>query len=110
MSNRFKIPREIKDPAILLNGNSAKIIEKDKVEAMCDLRDGKKPSARRCGFQKSRSDRWPGTKELDVNSLIRRGTKTRAGQPGAWRSRTILVALAGSWSDRARRLDAKSVR
>ncbi len=69
MSSRFKIPKEIKDPAILLNGNSAKIIKKADAEAKCDLRDGKKPSARRCGFQKVRSDRWAGTRELEVYKL-----------------------------------------
>jgi hypothetical protein len=73
MSSRFKIPKEIEDPAILLNGNSAKIIKKANAEAMCDLRDGRKPSARRCGFQKVRSDRWNGTRELEVYRLTNFG-------------------------------------
>jgi hypothetical protein len=73
MSSRFKIPKEIKDPAILLNGNSAEIIKKADAEAMCDLRDGKKPSARRCGFQKVRSDCWNGTRELELYRLTNFG-------------------------------------
>jgi hypothetical protein len=66
MSSRFKIPKEIVIPVILLNGKSAKIISKSDALAMCDLSDGKKPSARRCGSQKARSDLWPGTRELEV--------------------------------------------
>ena len=73
MSSRFKIPKEIKEPAILLNGNSAEIIEKANAEEMCDLRDGKKTSARRCGFQKVRSDRWEGTVELELYRLTNFG-------------------------------------
>jgi hypothetical protein len=73
MSSRFKIPKEIVVPVILLNGKSAKIISKSDAQAMCDLSDGKKPSARRCGSQKARSDRWPGTELLEVYKLTNFG-------------------------------------
>jgi len=69
MSSRFKIPKEIVVPVILLNGKSAKIISRSDAQAMCDLSDGRKPSARRCGSQKARSDLWPGTRELEVYRL-----------------------------------------
>jgi hypothetical protein len=66
MSSRVKIPNDVEDPALFFEGNRARIIEKRKAEAMCDLSAGKNPSARRCGSQKVRSDRWTGTRELNA--------------------------------------------
>jgi hypothetical protein len=73
MSSRFKIPIEIAVPVILLNGKSAKIINKADADAMCDMGDGKKTTARRCGFQKVRSDRWDGMRQLEVYRLTNFG-------------------------------------
>lgn len=66
MSSRIKIPDDIADPALLFEGNRARVIEKSKAEDMCDLRDDRKPSARRCGSQKVRSNLWSGTRELSA--------------------------------------------
>jgi hypothetical protein len=66
MSSRVKIPNELEDPALLFEGNRVRVIEKCQAEAMCDMSSGKKTSARRCVSQKVRSNRWPGTIELNA--------------------------------------------
>jgi hypothetical protein len=66
MSSRIQIPDDLEDPVLFFKGNRARVIEKCQAEAMCDMSSGKKPSARGCGSRKVRSNRWPGTKELNA--------------------------------------------